>query len=112
MTQIIYERSGGFMGRKVTIHLNLDELPARQSRTLLRLLREADFFNLPEDLISQSLPDAFTYTITVEEETQSHTIHLSDTTATETLRPLLDDLSELARPAKKIKNKKRVPKST
>jgi hypothetical protein len=99
MTQITFERTGGFMGRKVRFNLNLDELPANQSRTLQRLLDESDFFNLPENLISQPMPDAFTYTITVEEKMVIRTVRLSDTTATDALRPLLDNLSRRARSA-------------
>jgi len=91
------------MGRKVSINLDLDELPARQSRTLQRLLDEADFFNLPENLISKSLPDGFRYTITVEEETVIRTVQLSDTTAPEALRPLLEDLSRRVRSKKATK---------
>jgi hypothetical protein len=103
MTQIIYERTGGFMGRKVSFSLNLDELPARQSRSLKRLLDQADFFNLPENLVSQSMPDGFTYTITVEQETVIRTVQMSEDTTPETLRPLLEDLSQLARSAHKNK---------
>ena len=97
MKKIIFERTGGFMGRKVSLDLNLDELPASQSRTLLRLLDEADFFNLPQHLSSQSLRDGFIYTITVEEETVIRTVQLSDTSAPETARPLLENLSRRVR---------------
>ncbi len=103
MTHITYERTGGFMGRKVSFSLNLDELPARQSRSLKRLLDQADFFNLPENLIAQSMPDAFTYTITIEEETVIRKVQMSEDTTPEALRPLLEDLSRLARSAHKNK---------
>jgi hypothetical protein len=103
MTKIIYERTGGFMGRKVSLDLNLDKLPADQAKTLKQLLDEADFFELPENLISQPMPDAFTYTITVKEKTVIRTVRLSDDTAPETLRPLLEDLSRLARSTRKNK---------
>jgi hypothetical protein len=103
MKKIIFERSGGFMGRKISIDLDLDKLPASQSRKLQRLLDEADFFNLPENLISNSLPDGFSYTITVEEETEIRTIQLSDTTAPEAVRPLLENLSRWARSKKPTK---------
>jgi hypothetical protein len=103
MKKIIFERTGGFMGRKVSINLDLDELPASQSRTLQRLLDEADFFNLPENLSSQSLRDGFSYTITVEEETVIRTVQLSDTTAPETVRPLLENLSRRVRSTRQTK---------
>jgi Emfourin len=97
MTQISFERSGGFMGRKVSLQLSLEELPASQSETLQRLLDEADFFNLPENLITSPLPDEFVYTITVEAGTRKRTIRVSDTSASESLRPLLEELSRRAR---------------
>lgn len=97
MKRITFERTGGFMGRKISLALDLDELPTEQAQTLDRLLDEADFFNLADDLLARPMPDEFTYTITVEAETQSHTMRLSDTTAPDSLRPLLEDLSRLAR---------------
>jgi hypothetical protein len=106
MTRITFERTGGFMGRKISFRLNLDRLPADQSGSLHQLLDEADFFNLPENLISHPLPDEFTYTITVEMETERRTVRISDSSATDSLRPLLDDLSRLARSARANKNKK------
>jgi hypothetical protein len=100
MTRIKYERTGGFMGRKVSFSLNLNKLPADQSEILKELLNQSDFFNLPEDLITTPLPDEFTYTITVEARTLRHSVRLSDTTATDSLRPLLDDLTQRARSAR------------
>ncbi len=97
MTRILYERTGGFMGRKVSLSLNLDELPASQSSALETLLDQADFFNLPENLVSRPMPDEFTYTITVIAKTQHHSVHLSETTVPDSLRSLLDDLSKRAR---------------
>jgi hypothetical protein len=97
MTQITFERSGGILGRTVSLSLNLDDLPADQSRILQQFLDEADFFNLPENLISSPLPDEFNYTITVETAAKQHTVRLSDTSATDALRPLLDNLSRRAR---------------
>jgi hypothetical protein len=91
------------MGRKVTLDLNLDKLPADQSSSLKQLLDEANFFDLPENLTSRPMPDAFTYTITVEEKTVIRTVRMSDETVPETLRPLLEDLSRLARTAHRNK---------
>ncbi len=51
--RISYERSGGLMGRKVNFSLDLDELPRDQAEILQQLLKKADFFNLPENLISR-----------------------------------------------------------
>lgn len=95
--RIIFERSGGIMGLKSRLTINLDELPVDQSRNLSRLVDEANFFTLPKDLFGRPAPDGFQYTITVETDSTSHTVHTSDTTAAEELRPLLQELSQRAR---------------
>jgi hypothetical protein len=97
MTKIFFERSGGFMGRKVTATLDLEELPEDLAETLEEMLDEADFFELPADLTRPPMPDAFTYTITVSSEEGQHTVRVSDTTAPNDLRPLLDELNKQAR---------------
>ena len=95
--QIIFERSGDIMGLKSSLTLDLDELPLDQVETLHRLLDEAHFFTLTENPPTRSNPDGFQYMITVESETAKHTIHTSDTSAPEELRPLLQELSQRAR---------------
>jgi hypothetical protein len=95
--RISYERSGGLMGRKVNFSVDLDELPHDQAEILQQLLKKADFFNLPENLISRPVPDEFTYSITVETAKLRHMVRFSDTSMTDSLRPLLDDLSVRAR---------------
>jgi hypothetical protein len=99
--RITFERTGGFMGRKVNLTLNLDDLPADQAGTLRRLLNEANFFTLSEDPPTRPVPDGFKYTITVEAGTVKHTVRTSDTSAPEELRPLLQELSQKARTQRK-----------
>ena len=95
--RIIYERSGGFMGLKSSLTINLDDLPLDQAGTLRRLLDEANFFTLPENPPTHSNPDGFQYTLTVETDKTKHTIHTNDASAPEELRPLLQELSHRAR---------------
>jgi hypothetical protein len=95
--RIIFERSGGFMGLKSSLTIDLDDLPLDQAATLRGLLDEAHFFTLTENPPIRPNPDGFQYTITVESETAKHTIHTSDTSAPEELRPLLQELSQRAR---------------
>ena len=97
MKKIEFERSGGFMGRKVGLSLDLDNLPPNQAETINRLLDEADFFNLTEVPVKTPAPDSFTYTITVTTDTGKRTIHTTDTTAPDKLRALITDLSARAR---------------
>jgi len=96
--RITFERTGGLMGRKISLTLDLEELPREQSETLSRLLDEAHFFTLPEKQPpTRPVPDGFQYTITVEAETGKHTVRTADTSAPDELRPLLNELSQRAR---------------
>jgi hypothetical protein len=95
--RIIFERSGGIMGLKSSLTINLDELPVDQAETLRRLLEEANFFTLPENPPTRPNPDGFQYTLTVETGTARHTVRTSDTTAPDKLHPLLQELSQRAR---------------
>ena len=97
MTKIFFERTGGFIGRKVTATLDLKELPEDLAEALEEMLDEADFFELPADLTKSPMPDAFTYTITVSSEARQHTVCVSDATAPNDLRPLLEELNKQAR---------------
>lgn len=97
MTKIDFVQSGGFMGRTIILSLDLDDMPPHQAQTFNLLLDQADFFHLEVDPAKPPVPDSFTYTITVTTDERSHTIHVSDTTAPEQLRPLLLALSARAR---------------
>jgi hypothetical protein len=97
MMKIEFERSGGFMGRTVSLSLDLDDLPSPQAHTLSLLVDQADFFNLPADSPAPPMPDSISYTITVTDGARRHTVRASDTSAPEKLRPLLTDLSARAR---------------
>jgi tRNA/tmRNA/rRNA uracil-C5-methylase (TrmA/RlmC/RlmD family) len=95
--RIIFDRSGGFMGLKSSLTVDLDDLPPDQAETLRRLLDESHFFTLIVDSPTRPIADGFQYTITVESGTATHIIHTSDTTAPDELRPLLEELSQRAR---------------
>ncbi len=80
------------MGRKVSLSLDLADLPPDQAGTLKQLVDESNFFKLTEPPPKPPVPDGFIYSITVETETTQRTIHASDTDFPQALRPLLDDL--------------------
>ena len=94
---IAFERTGGLMGRTISLDLDLDEMPADQSATLKRLVDESDFFELSDAPKKTSRLDEFSYTITITTGTIRHTIRISDSSAPESLRPLLRELSTYAR---------------
>jgi len=52
--RILFEQTGGFMGRTVDLNLDLKDLPEDQAETLRQLLEQANFFGLEENLARQS----------------------------------------------------------
>ena len=85
------------MGRTTSLSLDLNDLPPDQAETLHNLLDEANFLSLNENLVTHAMPDEFHYSITVATETLEHTVHASDTSAPESLRPLIQELTRRAR---------------
>ncbi len=59
----------------------------------IRLIQQAKFFNIPENLIVKFIPDEYQYTITVDAGIICHTVRTNDTTMPASLRPLVDELS-------------------
>lgn len=97
MTTINFKRTGGVLGREIDRNIDLNEIPNAESQELMRLITETNFFKIPQNLIEQTIPDEFEYTVTVEAGNTHHTIHTSDSTAPESLRPLLQTLTRLSR---------------
>ena len=84
------------MGQEISLNLEINSLAAAEAQNLLQLVNKADFLKLPEDLIALSTPDEFQYTITLESGDSRHTVRVSDTSAPESLRMLLEELTILA----------------
>jgi len=95
MTTIAFKRSGGFVGQGMRFQLDLNQLPARDAHSIIRLIEQAGFFNLPENMIVKFNPDEYQYTITIDVGIMSHTVRTNDTTMPASLRPLVDELSSL-----------------
>ena len=95
MTTITFKRSGGFVGKGMRLQLTIDELPSSDASAILRLIKQAEFFSLPENLIVKFNPDEYQYTITVDAGVICHTVRTNDTTMPASLRPLVDELSSL-----------------
>jgi hypothetical protein len=95
--RIKYERTGGFTGMRIAADIEPDNLPEEQARTLLDLLDDMDFDELPEHLMNDEGADQFTYTITIETKKWEHTIVTGDASAPEKLQQLLEILNRLAR---------------
>jgi len=99
---IIYERSGGFMGTTTSYTFNLEDLPHEEAEKLIALIDQVNFHSLPENLeMPQNIPDQFSYTITVESREWTHTIRTSDATAPQEIQPLVETLNSLSRSQRK-----------
>jgi hypothetical protein len=95
MTRIMYEWPGGALGNNIHFEQELESLSEDNARNLLRLIQEADFFNLPEDLVVHPNLDEFQYRITIEEDDRSQTARISDSTMEKSLLPLIKELTLL-----------------
>jgi len=96
--RIKFERTGGFTGMRLAADFELDDLPEEQAHALLDLLDDLDFAELPKQLMgNSSMPDQFTYAITVEAEKWNHTVVTGDSSAPEKMQKLLRLLNQLAR---------------
>jgi hypothetical protein len=97
MTRINFKRTGGITGREIDRDIDLNEMPAEESQELMRLITETNFFKIPQNMIGHAIPDEYEYTVTIDAGNTHHTIHTSDTNAPDSLRPLLEKLSTLAK---------------
>ena len=100
--RIKFERTGGFAGMTIARDLKMDDLSEEQVHRLSELLDDLDFEELPEQMLdTESMPDQFTYTITVETQRGEHTVVTGDASAPEKMQELLHLLNRLARKRKK-----------
>jgi hypothetical protein len=100
--RIKFERTGGFAGMRLATDLKLEDLPDEQANSIKELLEDLDFEELPERMMNkESMPDQFTYKITVETKKGEHTVVTGDASAPEKMQELLQLLNRLARTRKK-----------
>lgn len=96
--QIKYERTGGFTGIRLSADFDPSDLPDEQVRPLLDLLDDMDFDELPEQLTgAASMPDQFTYQITVKTQKWEHTVIAGDASAPDKVQELARLLDRIAR---------------
>lgn len=93
---VLFERSGGFAGVPVTTTIDLTTLSPTDATQLTHLIEQADFFNLPATTPASAKPDRFQYKITIQMGDRHHTIRIGETTAPDTLTPLLNWLTDFA----------------
>ena len=99
--RIKFERTGGFAGMRIATDLKFADLSDEQASRISELLDDLDFGELPEELLEESMPDQFTYVITVETDDWEHTVTTGDASAPEKMQELLHFLDRLARTKRK-----------
>ena len=97
MTMINFKRTGGPMGKDMTMDFDLASMPATASQRLQNLIMESNFFEIPTINNLQASPEEYEYVISVVAGNSLHTVHVSDTSMPKSLRPLVEDLTELAK---------------
>jgi len=97
MTMINFKRTGGVMGRELAMDFDLNSMPASEARRLHNLLNESRFFEVPVVNDLRAGPDEYEYMITVIAGNSIHTVHVSETSMPQSLRPLIEDLTEIAK---------------
>jgi hypothetical protein len=96
MTMINFKRTGGTMDREMTMDFDLGSLPASVERRLNNLLADSNFFEIPSVDSVLSNPDDHEYVITVVSGNAIHTVRVSDSSMPHSLRPLVEELTQLA----------------
>lgn len=85
------------MGQEMAADFNLNEMPDDISQHLHNMITASNFFETPALNEEFSGPDEFEYTVTVEAANSTHTVRTTDSSMPESLRPLIEDLTELAK---------------
>ena len=89
------------MGQELAVNFDLNEMPANISQHLQNLITDSNCFATPVVNEALSRPDEFEYTVTIEAGNSMHTVRTTDTSMPESLRPLIDGLTELAKTSEK-----------
>jgi hypothetical protein len=99
MTMINFRRTGGALGKELSADLDLGNIPGPAAQRLHGLLTTSNFFEIPDANTLMTGPDEYEYTITVIAGNSMRTLQITDTTLPESLRPLVEELTELAKAA-------------
>ncbi|MCA9872910.1 MAG: hypothetical protein KC441_04630 [Anaerolineales bacterium] len=100
--KIDFERSGGFGGLRTAVTINTAALSPEKAQQLQDMVEAASFFELPASLSeAASGADQFYYRLTIASQEREHSVEMSDTAAPEAIRPLLRELTLLARQSRR-----------
>jgi hypothetical protein len=92
--RVHFERTGGITGRKTEVFVDSESLPPTQAKRLRTLLAQSRFFDLPLEIRSgPEGADRFLYRVTVEADSQAHTVEAGEAAVPANMWPLLDWLA-------------------
>jgi hypothetical protein len=94
---INFRRTGGAIGKELSMDLDLGSIPGPAAQRLQGLLTTSNFFEIPDVSNLIARPDEYEYAITVIAGNSIRTVHVTDTSMPDSLRPLVEGLTELAR---------------
>jgi hypothetical protein len=97
---VTIQRTGGFAGIPMTKSIDGASLSDSESRRLQQMIETAHFFEIPALIPSKPQPDRFEYRITVEQNGKKHSVTAAEHALPSELRPLVDWMMGLGRPAK------------
>lgn len=99
MTMINFRRTGGTPRKELGTDLDLGSIPGPAAQRLQGLLTTSNFFEIPDANNLMTGPDEYEYTITVIAGNSMRTLQITDSSIPESLRPLVEELTELAKEA-------------
>jgi hypothetical protein len=96
--RIEFERTGGFAGMQLSTHVDTEDLAPRDAELLESAVEAAKVDQLPRRLISAAPgADRFQYHLVVEQGDERYEVEVSEAVVPDSLRPLIEHLSMLAR---------------
>jgi len=96
--RIEFERTGGFAGMRLSTSVDVADLSPRDQEMLESAVESADFFQLPRQMNSAAPgADRFQYHLVIEREGNCHEVEVGEAVIPDSLRPLIEHLSMLAR---------------
>jgi hypothetical protein len=95
--RISLQRTGGFAGISKKAIIDTANLSPEETQQLSHLLEATNFFSLPTKMNAPAnQPDRFQYTLTVQENSQQHTIIVGEAALPEALKPLIEFVNTIA----------------
>jgi hypothetical protein len=96
VSTVKFRRTGGYAGNLPALEFDTASLPAEKRAQIAGLIGDVDFDAI-EARSAQAVPDAFQYELEVTTGGHHRRLTVGDRQVPDMLRPLVDQLTELAR---------------